>query len=47
MGDEEIQLSLTNLMRKPQASLVDVITCDLEEEIRIEEEELVEEFKKE
>ena len=34
-------------MRKPQASLVDVFTCDLEEKIRIEEEELVEEFKKE
>ena len=47
VGDEEIQLSLTKLMRKPQASLVDVFTCDLEEEIRIEEEELVEEFKKE
>ena len=47
VGDEEIQLSLTKLMRKPQASLVDVITCDLEEDLRIEEEELVEEFKKE
>ena len=47
VGDEEIQLSLTKLMKKPQASIVDVFTCDLEEEIRIEEEELVEEFKKE
>ena len=47
VGDEEIQLSLTKLMKKPQASLVDVFTYDLEEEIRIEEEELVEEFKKE
>ena len=47
VGDEEIQLSLTKLMKKLQASLVDIFTCDLEEEIRIEEEELVEEFKKE
>ena len=46
VGDEEIQLSLSKLMKKPQASLVDVFTCDLEEEIRIEEEELVEELKK-
>ena len=46
VGDEEIQLSLSKLMKRPQASLVDVFTCDLEEEIRIEEEELVEELKK-
>ena len=45
--DEEIQLNLTKLMKKPQASLVDIFTCDLEEEIRRDEEELVEEFNKE